>query len=128
MLMAVHPGETRNLLFVLDDYESKTLYFKDTDANNYNAKTKFDFIIGDSAFANCPNLTEVKMMQYTTRGDNHWEALKADQVSSVGMNIFDGSPQANFSTDASEFQNYLISKTWRATRRASSSITTPTRI
>ena len=29
MLMAVHPGETRNLLFVLDDYESKTLYFKD---------------------------------------------------------------------------------------------------
>jgi hypothetical protein len=93
--------------------ELQTLYFKDTDANNYNAKTAFDFIIGDSAFANCPNLTEVKMMQYTTRGDNHWEALKANQVSSVGLNIFDGSPQANFSTDASEYQNYLSSQAWK---------------
>ena len=93
--------------------ELKTLYFKDTDANNYNARAGFDFIIGKNAFANCPNLTEIKMMQYTTEGDNHWEALSPDQVTSIGSGVFSGSPQAYFSTDASEYQNYLASKTWK---------------
>jgi len=93
--------------------ELKTLYFKDTDANNDKAATKFDFIIGDSAFADCPNLTEIKMMQYTTTGDNHWEALKQDQVTSIGRGVFGGSPQANFSTDVGEYQNYLGSTTWK---------------
>ena len=93
--------------------ELKTLYFKDTDANNYNTKTPFDFQIGDSAFANCPNLTEIKMMQYTTKGTNHWEALSPGQVSSVGSGVLSGSPQAYFSTDASEYQNYLASATWK---------------
>ena len=93
--------------------ELKTLYFKDTDANNNKAATPFDFIIGDSAFADCPNLTEVKMMQYTTTGDNHWEALKQNQVTSIGQGVFGGSPQAYFSTDVSEYQNYLSSTTWK---------------
>lgn len=51
--------------------QMQSIYFKDTDANLYNAATVFDFVIGDCAFANCPNLTEVKMMQYTTEGTNH---------------------------------------------------------
>ncbi|MBQ8712112.1 MAG: leucine-rich repeat protein, partial [Prevotella sp.] len=93
--------------------ELKTLYFKDTDANNYNASAGFDFIIGDKAFANCPNLTEVKMMQYTTKGDNHWEALSPGQVTRIGKGVFSGSPQANFSTDITEYQNYLSSETWK---------------
>lgn len=93
--------------------ELKTLYFKDTDANNYNAKTDFDFIIGDSAFSDCPNLTEVKMMQYTTRGDNHWEALKASQIGSVGSTVFNGSTQAYFSVDASQYQDYMNSDVWK---------------
>ena len=93
--------------------ELKTLYFKDTDANNYTAQDKLHFVIGDSAFANCPNLTEIKMMQYTTEGSNHWEALKPEQVISVGRGVFGGSPQANFSTDVTEYQNYLSSTTWK---------------
>ena len=93
--------------------ELKTLYFKDTDANNYTAQDKLHFVIGDSAFANCPNLTEIKMMQYTTEGSNHWEALKPEQVISVGLGVFGGSPQANFSTDVTEYQNYLSSETWQ---------------
>ena len=93
--------------------ELNTLYFKDTDANNYNASAGFDFIIGDKAFANCPNLTEVKMMQYTTRGDNHWEALSPGQVTRIGKGVFSGSPQAYFSTDIGEYQNYLSSETWK---------------
>ncbi len=93
--------------------ELKHLYFKDTDANNYNAMTELDFIIGDYAFADCPNLTEIKLMQYTTRGDNHWEALKESQVGSVGSHVFSGSQQARFSTDASEYQKYMGSTTWK---------------
>ncbi len=95
----------------------KTLYFKDTDANNYNAQTQFDFIIGPRAFANCPNLTEVKMMQYTTKGTNHWEALRPDQVSYVAENVFEGSPNAMFSCDASVYQDYMGSTTWKEQRK-----------
>lgn len=97
--------------------ELKTLYFKDTDANAYNAQTPFDFIIGDMAFADCPNLTEIKMMQYTTEGSNHWEALTSDQVSYVGINVLENSPNANFSTDASQYQAYMGSETWKELRK-----------
>ena len=97
--------------------ELKTLYFKDTDANNYGAATSFDFIIGEKAFANCPNLTEIKMMQYTTTGSNHWEALKPTQLTNVASNVFDGSPNAKFSVDATEYQNYIGSSTWKDHRR-----------
>ena len=93
--------------------ELKTLYFKDTDATHKNASFPFDFLIGDYAFANCPNLTEIKMMQYTTKGDNHWEALKDSQVTEVSSNVFYSSPQANFTVDASEYQNYLSNEVWK---------------
>ena len=93
--------------------ELKTLYFKDTDASTKNASFPFDFVIGDQAFAYCSNLTEIKMMQYTTKGDNHWEALKDVQVTEVSSNVFYNSPQANFTVDASEYQNYLSNKAWK---------------
>ena len=93
--------------------ELKTLYFKDTDANTNKPATSFDFTIGDRAFAYCGNLTEIKMMQYTTEGDNHWEALRADQVSEIGDSVFNHSPQAKFSTDASQYQNYMGSTVWK---------------
>ena len=97
--------------------ELKTLYFKDTGANTKDASFPFDFVIGDQAFAYCGNLTEIKMMQYTTKGDNHWEALRPDQVSAIGSNVFYNSPQAMFSTDALQYQNYLSSKTWKEYQR-----------
>ena len=93
--------------------ELKTLYFKDTDANNKEAATSFDFTIGERAFAVCPNLTEVKMMQYTTTGTNHWEALLPTQVSAVADSVFVGSPQANFTVDASLYQGFLSSQVWK---------------
>ena len=97
--------------------ELKTLYFKDTSANNKNASFPFDFFVGDYAFAYCGNLTEIKMMQYTTKGDNHWEALTPDQVSAVGSNVFYNSSKAQFSVDASLYQNYLTSMTWKDYQR-----------
>ncbi len=93
--------------------ELKTLYFKDTDANNFNAQDSLRFSIGNYAFANCPNLTEVKMMQYTTKKDNHWEMIIPKQISSVGNNVFTGSPQARVSCHRDVFQDFLNSRTWQ---------------
>ena len=90
----------------------KSLYFKDTGNNLYDALVGFDFMISDEAFKNCPNLEEIKMMQYTTKGSDHWEALKADQVFSIAETAFDGSPKAKISCSPTEYQNYLSSETW----------------
>ncbi len=96
--------------------ELETLYFKDTDANNYNALENFDFVIGDYAFSNCPNLTEVKLIQYTTRGDNHWEYLTPGQVTAVGDHVFSGSPKAVFSCQDKLYQQYLDAPQWKPFR------------
>ena len=96
-----------------------SLYFQDTDGafyNLYNALFGFDFMIGEEAFANCPNLEEIKMMQYTFKDDNHWYALKPGQVFSIGDNIFAGSPKARISCHRSEYQNYLSSDMWAPLR------------
>ena len=91
----------------------KTLYFKDTDANNYNTLTPFDFEIGNEAFANCPNLTEIKMMQYTTEGDNRWVGINPDQITQIGYDVFLASPNAKVSTHRDVYQQYLSSATWK---------------
>ena len=92
--------------------ELKTVYFKDTDASAYNAQAPFDFLIGEGAFANCPNLTEVKMMQYTTKGDNHWEMLKPDQVYFIADNALENSPNAKISCHREVYQSFINSPTW----------------
>ena len=94
----------------------RTLYFKDTDATFFNSLLPFDFEIGNEAFANCPNLTEIKMMQYTTEGDNHWEGLNASQVTKIGYDIFLASPNAKVSTHRSAYQGYMGSATWKPYR------------
>ncbi len=93
--------------------ELKTLYFKDTDANNYNAQEDFHFLIGEKAFANCPNFTEMKMMQYTTKGDNTWQMIKPDQVSFVAPDAFDGSKNLKVSCHREVYQDYLSSEVWK---------------
>ena len=81
--------------------EQKTLYFKDTDSNLYEAVSiNFDCIIGARAFANCPNLTEIKMMEYITTGDNRWGAMGPEQFTDVDGSVFENSPQAYFSVEA----------------------------
>lgn len=94
----------------------ETLYFKDTDANNYNQLLPFDFFIGEGAFENCPNFKELKMMQYTTRGDNHWEDLKPIQVYGIDDNTFNGCPKLKISVFRDDYQDYLSSNTWKKHR------------
>ena len=91
----------------------KSLYFKDTDANNYNALLPFDFTIETGAFENCTNFKELKMMQYTTRDDNHWEAISPDQVTFLADNAFDGCPNLKISVQADKYQGYFASSVWK---------------
>ena len=97
-----------------DSKKLTSLYFKDTDATLYNALLPFQFIISDAAFEGCTNFKELKMMQYTTKGGNHWEALKPDQVYHVADNAFDGCPDLRISVHNQQYQNYLSSETWNA--------------
>ena len=95
----------------------KSLYFKDTDANNYSARTNFSFTICEGAFEGCSNFKEMKMMQYTTEGTNHWEALKPSQVLSIAPDAFDGCGDLSISVQADKYQDYMNSSVWQPFRR-----------
>ena len=91
----------------------QTMYFKDTDANNYNTLLPFDFFIDQGAFEGCFNFSELKMMQYTTKGDNHWEALTPTQTFRVADDAFNGCTNLKISAQNDQYQAYLASSIWK---------------
>ena len=90
----------------------KRIYFQDSDAQAYNANSEFHFFIGHKAFANAPYLEKVDMMQYTTKGTNHWEAMPDYRVKSIWDNAFEGSPNAMIRVGTSVIDDYRNSSTW----------------
>ena len=92
--------------------ELQTIYFKDTNSSFYDALVGFDFMIDEAAFKGCPNLRELKMIQYTTKNLDHWEVLKPSQVFSIAADAFDDSPKCKISCFPAEYQNFLSSETW----------------
>ena len=90
----------------------KRIYFQDSDAQAYNAVSNFHFFIGHLAFANAPHLEKVDLMQYTTKGTNHWEAMPAYMVKSVWDNAFEGSPNAMIRVATSVIDDYRNSSVW----------------
>lgn len=89
------------------------LYFIDTDANNYNALLPFDFLIDQGAFENCANFKEMMLMQYTTRGNNHWEGLTPGQIFRVADDAFAGCTKLRLTVRADHYQDYLSSAIWK---------------
>ena len=94
----------------------RRIYFQDCDALNYSANTDFYFFIGDKAFANCENLEEVNMMQWTTSGSNQWQALPPTAVKRLWGSMLDNSPKAWIRVGTSVYQQYLSSQTWGQVR------------
>ena len=90
----------------------RRIYFQDCDAMSSSANSDFYFFIGDKAFADCENLEEVNMMQWTTSGDNHWEALPPTAVKRIWSSMLDNSPKAWIRVGTSVYQQYLGSQTW----------------
>ena len=90
----------------------RRIYFQDCDATSYTANSDFYFFIGDCAFADCENLEEVNLMQWTTSGDNHWEALPPTAVKRIWGSMLNNSPKAWLRVGTSVYQQYLGSQTW----------------
>ena len=90
----------------------KRIYFQDANAQAYNANSEFHFFIGHKAFANAPYLEKVDLMQYTTKGTNHWEAMPEYRVKSIWDNAFEGSPNAMIRVATSVLNDYRNSSVW----------------
>ena len=90
----------------------RRVYFQDCDAMSYTANSDFYFFIGDGAFADCENLEEVNLMQWTTSGSNHWQALPPTAVKRIWGSMLDNSPKAWIRVGTSVYQQYLGSQTW----------------
>ena len=90
----------------------RRVYFQDCDATSYTANSDFYFFIGDCAFADCENLEEVNLMQWTTSGTNHWQAIAPTAVKRIWGSMLDNSPKAWIRVGTSVYQQYLGSQTW----------------
>ena len=90
----------------------RRIYFQDCAALSYTANSDFYFFIGDKAFADCENLEELNMMQWTTSGSNHWEALPPTAVKRIWGSMLNNSPKAWIRVGTSVYQQYLGSQTW----------------
>lgn len=90
----------------------KRVYFQDADAQAFNASSLFQFFIGHKAFANAPNLEKIDMMQYTTRGTNHWEPMPVTAVKLAWGTMLDGSPNAMIRVATSTLDDYRNSSVW----------------
>ena len=78
--------------------ELKAIEFWQTNGRSENSFTDLKLVIQNGAFANCPNLRELRMYYYTQDGDDHWTVLGPKDVI-PGDNIF-GTPAEGEDYDA----------------------------
>ena len=69
----------------------KKVQFQEIMKNADSASESFVIAVGDSAFANCPNLTAFNVVLYSDRGKDHVEFLHPSQMP-IGKGVFDNSP------------------------------------
>ena len=94
----------------------KRIYFQDSDAWSYNSNTDFMFFIGHRAFNNAPQLEKIDLMQYITKGTNHWEPMPTNCIPRIWSNMFDGSPNAMIRVATSTLNSYRSSSMWSELR------------
>lgn len=95
----------------------KYVRFIDSDAYLYNQNSKLKLFIDKEAFLDCPNLEQLQIVQYTTEGTNHYEAMTPDQITYIGPNAFTNvSPNFTISVHRSQYQNFMASETFKPWR------------
>ena len=57
-------------------------------------------------------LEEVNLMQWTTTGTNHWQAIAPTAVKRIWGSMLNNSPKAWIRVGTSVYQQYLGSQTW----------------
>ena len=90
----------------------KRIYFQDSDAWSYNSNTDFMFFIGHRAFNNAPQLEKIDLMQYITKGTNHWEPMPTNCIPRIWSNMLEGSPNAFIRVATSTLNSYRSSSMW----------------
>ena len=90
----------------------KRVYFQDSDAWSYNSNTDFMFFIGHRAFNNAPQLEKIDLMQYITKGTNHWEPMPTNCIPRIWSNMLEGSPNAMIRVATSTLNSYRSSSMW----------------
>ena len=90
----------------------KRIYFQDSDAWSYNSNTDFMFFIGHRAFNNAPQLEKIDLMQYITKGTNHWEPMPTNCIPRIWSNMLEGSPNAFIRVATSTLNSYRSSGMW----------------
>ena len=94
----------------------KRIYFQDSDAWSYNSNTDFMFFIGHRAFNNAPQLEKIDLMQYITKGTNHWEPMPTNCIPRIWSNMLEGSPNAMIRVATSTLNSYRSSGMWSELR------------
>jgi hypothetical protein len=94
----------------------KRIYFQDSDAWSYNSNTDFMFFIAHRAFNNAPQLEKIDLMQYITKGDNHWEPMPTNCITRIWSNMLEGSPNAMIRVATSTLNDYRSSSKWSQLR------------
>ena len=92
----------------------KVTFQSDNGSDIYKAVHGPDFIIGEEAFADCPNLTEFVMMYYNRTGTDKWDVMAPTTAIEVADDAFSGSPNCRIMVDPTVYQDYLSSTTWQA--------------
>ena len=95
--------------------ELKNLAFQ-SDAGNafYTVVHQPDFVIGEEAFADCPNLERFILMYYNRTGSDKWEVMPPSWIIDIADNAFDGSDKCHIMVDPSVYQDYLSNDEWSA--------------
>ena len=73
-----------------------------------------DFIIGEEAFADCPNLQQVIMMYYNRTGEDTWQVMPPSWVIDIAPDAFRGSDNCRIMVDPTAYQQYLNDERWSA--------------
>ena len=85
----------------------KALAFQSDNTAFYEAIHEPNFMIGEEAFADCPNLTQFIMMYYNRTDKDKWDVMPPTWVINIADNAFSGSDNCRIMVDPSVYQQYL---------------------
>ncbi len=89
-----------------------TVKFEDTSSSTASVYQVLGMTMGDSCFADCPNLTAIYMRYLATADVNHQVMIRPEWVRPTGKGIFDGSPNVKVYVDAEYYHDYITDEYW----------------
>ncbi len=89
----------------------KILDICDTHTNIAKVYTAFDVILQDSAFAHCPNFTDLNLIYQVTVGSNHTESMSPSQFL-LGNGVFDDTPNLKIKFCLDQENAFLADTSW----------------